>query len=91
MDVHPGQDQMPRALYATLSQASSGIIFGHHHNVCQRRYRGKGWDSVGNAEGPGEIVRGLSGGGSAGDQNARPRRRQFRFFYVIERKLTSRS
>ncbi|OCH85181.1 5-oxoprolinase [Obba rivulosa] len=26
-----------------------------------RRYRGRGWDGVGDAEGPGEIVRGLSG------------------------------
>ena len=27
----------------------------------KRGYRGKGWDGVGDAEGPGEIVRGLSG------------------------------
>lgn len=27
----------------------------------QRGYRGAGWDRVGDAEGPGEIVRGLSG------------------------------
>lgn len=26
-----------------------------------RRYRGKGWDGIGYAEGPGEVVQGLSG------------------------------
>ena len=27
----------------------------------KRGYRGRGWDGVGEAEGPGEIVQGLSG------------------------------
>lgn len=36
------------------------IVFGEDGKV-ERGYRGKGWDGEGNAEGPGEIVRGISG------------------------------
>jgi 5-oxoprolinase (ATP-hydrolysing) len=36
------------------------VQFDEHGNVV-RGYRGKGWDGLGDAEGPGEIVRGLSG------------------------------
>jgi 5-oxoprolinase (ATP-hydrolysing) len=37
-----------------------GIQFDEHGKIV-RGYRGKGWDQLGDAEGPGEIVRGLSG------------------------------
>jgi 5-oxoprolinase (ATP-hydrolysing) len=36
------------------------VQFDKNGNVV-RGYRGKGWDGQGNAEGPGEIVKGLSG------------------------------
>lgn len=36
------------------------IIFTEDGRV-ERGYRGKGWDGKGDAEGPGEIVRGISG------------------------------
>lgn len=36
------------------------VQFGEDGNIT-RGYRGKGWDGVGDAEGPGKVVKGLSG------------------------------
>jgi 5-oxoprolinase (ATP-hydrolysing) len=38
----------------------NAVVFDQDGKV-KRGYRGKGWDGLGDAEGPGDIVRGLSG------------------------------
>ncbi|KAJ6615352.1 5-oxoprolinase [Mycena sp. CBHHK59/15] len=52
----------PHPLYSTLWRSTSehAVQFDAQGKV-QRGYRGKGWDGEGDAEGPGEVVQGLSG------------------------------
>ena len=47
--------------YTSDPNAEDHSIHFDEHGKIVRGYRGKGWDEVGDAEGPGEIVRGLSG------------------------------
>ncbi|KAI0260774.1 5-oxoprolinase [Gloeopeniophorella convolvens] len=47
--------------YTSDPQAEdNGVFFDDDGNV-KRGYRGKGWDGKGDAEGPGDVVRGISG------------------------------
>lgn len=41
--------------------AEKNAVQFHEDGTVKRGYRGAGWDGMGNAEGPGEIVKGLSG------------------------------
>ena len=47
--------------YTSDPNAEDHSIRFDEHGKVVRRYCGKGWDELGDAEGPGEIVRGLSG------------------------------
>ncbi|CAA7266697.1 unnamed protein product [Cyclocybe aegerita] len=47
--------------YTSDPQAEEHAIQFDEDGKVTRGYRGKGWDGVGDAEGPGEIVKGLSG------------------------------
>ena len=47
--------------YTSDPKAEENAIQFDEHGKIIRRYRGKGWDGEGDAEGPGEIVKGLSG------------------------------
>ncbi|KAF8631653.1 hypothetical protein AX17_005055 [Amanita inopinata Kibby_2008] len=47
--------------YTSDHQAEEHAIQFDENGKVGRRYRGKGWDGIGDAEGPGEIVQGLSG------------------------------
>ncbi|KAF8128983.1 Hydantoinase/oxoprolinase-domain-containing protein [Boletus edulis] len=47
--------------YTSDPQAEEHAVQWHQDDSVQRGYRGPGWDGVGDAEGPGEIVRGISG------------------------------
>ena len=47
--------------YTSDPKAEEHAIQFDEHGKIIRGYRGKGWDREGNAEGPGEIVKGLSG------------------------------
>ncbi|KAJ8517891.1 hypothetical protein ONZ45_g4997 [Pleurotus djamor] len=47
--------------YTSDPQAEEHAIQFNDDGTVKRGYRGKGWDRNGDAEGPGEIVRGLSG------------------------------
>jgi len=47
--------------YTSDPSAEDHSIQFDEHGKIVRGYRGKGWDKLGDAEGPGEIVQGLSG------------------------------
>ena len=47
--------------YTSDPHAEENAVQFHDNGTIKRGYRGEGWDREGNAEGPGEIVRGLSG------------------------------
>jgi hypothetical protein len=47
--------------YASDPAAEAHAVRFDESGKVERGYRGKGWDGEGDAEGPGEIVRGLSG------------------------------
>jgi 5-oxoprolinase (ATP-hydrolysing) len=47
--------------YTSDPQAEANAMQFDEQGSVVRGYRGAGWDGVGNAEGPGEIVRGISG------------------------------
>ncbi len=51
--------------YTSDPQAEEhAVVFdtdGNGNEKIVRGYRGKGWDGVGDAEGPGKVVKGLSG------------------------------
>jgi 5-oxoprolinase (ATP-hydrolysing) len=47
--------------YTSDPQAEDHAVQFNEDGKVKRGYRGKGWDGTGDAEGPGDIVRGLSG------------------------------
>lgn len=47
--------------YTSDPKAEEHAVQWHEDGSVRRGYRGPGWDGVGDAEGPGEIVRGISG------------------------------
>jgi 5-oxoprolinase (ATP-hydrolysing) len=47
--------------YTSDPKAEENGILWNEDGTIQRGYRGPGWDGEGHAEGPGDIVRGISG------------------------------
>jgi 5-oxoprolinase (ATP-hydrolysing) len=47
--------------YSSDPQAEEHAVQFEENGDLKRGYRGKGWDGQSNAEGPGEVVRGISG------------------------------
>ena len=47
--------------YTSDPQAEANAVQFDEDGKIVKGYRGAGWDGIGNAEGPGEIVRGISG------------------------------
>ena len=47
--------------YTSDPQAEEHAVQFDENGKIKRGYRGKGWDGKGDAEGPGEVVQGLSG------------------------------
>lgn len=47
--------------YTSDPKAEENAILWNEDGTIQRGYRGPGWDGEGHAEGPGDIVRGISG------------------------------
>ena len=47
--------------YTSDPKAEEHAVQFDEHGKVKRGYRGKGWDGQGDAEGPGEVVQGLSG------------------------------
>jgi 5-oxoprolinase (ATP-hydrolysing) len=47
--------------YTSDPQAEANAVQFDEDGKVVKGYRGAGWDGIGNAEGPGEIVRGISG------------------------------
>ena len=47
--------------YTSDPQAEAHAVQFDEGGKVRRGYRGRGWDGVGEAEGPGEVVQGLSG------------------------------
>ncbi|KAG9312757.1 Hydantoinase/oxoprolinase-domain-containing protein [Chiua virens] len=51
----------PSPLYAEVVEVDERVTLFREDGSVGQGYRGPGWDGVGDAEGPGEIVRGVSG------------------------------
>jgi 5-oxoprolinase (ATP-hydrolysing) len=47
--------------YISDPKAEENALLWNEDGTIQRGYRGPGWDGEGDAEGPGDIVRGISG------------------------------
>ncbi|KAI9457610.1 5-oxoprolinase [Lactarius psammicola] len=47
--------------YTSDPRAEEHKVLFDEHGAVKRGYRGKGWDEKGDAEGPGKVVRGISG------------------------------
>lgn len=60
-DVLEVDERVTLVGYTSDPRAAEHAIQFDEQGKVERGYSGPGWDGVGNAEGPGEIVRGLSG------------------------------
>lgn len=60
-DVVEVDERVTLVGYTSDPNAEEHAVQWHEDGSVLRGYRGPGWDGVGDAEGPGEIVRGVSG------------------------------
>ncbi|KAN0078480.1 Hydantoinase/oxoprolinase domain containing protein [Tylopilus felleus] len=60
-DVVEVDERVTLVGYTSDPKAEEHAVQWHEDGSVRRGYRGPGWDGVGDAEGPGEIVRGISG------------------------------
>lgn len=60
-DVVEVDERVTLVGYTSDPEAEKHKVIWTGDGGVERGYRGPGWDGVGDAEGPGEIVRGLSG------------------------------